>query len=363
MSSLISANHKNQTGQAPDRPYWEYRLTSQDLRALDPLLDELVATYNSAEDLEFLGMAGFYAQELPRSIRRFLHNFRINEPLRGLCLISGFPIDDQKIGPTPSHWKWRSDERRTIREQIFFALLSTLLGELFGWATQQDGHMIHDVFPIKENENDQIGTGSKESITWHTEDAFHNYRADWVGLMCLRNHDETGTTASYLDLKLLTAEQIDTLFDDRYIILPDDSHLAKNSGWAAGEQVDPEVIARVFANIRKLREEPKKRPIFFGDRKQPYLCLDPYFMDPIEDDPGASDALEALSRAIDQNISSIVLQPGDVLFIDNLTTVHGRLPFTPRYDGTDRWIKRVNIARDIRKSREARLTVSSRVIL
>jgi alpha-ketoglutarate-dependent taurine dioxygenase len=35
-----------------------------------------------------------------------------------------------------------------------------------------------------------------------------------------------------------------------------------------------------------------------------------------------------------------VLQAGDVLVIDNERAVHGRTPFVPRYDGTDRWLKR-----------------------
>jgi len=34
--------------------------------------------------------------------------------------------------------------------------------------------------------------------------------------------------------------------------------------------------------------------------------------------------------------------------------VHGRKPFTARFDGTDRWLKRVCITRDLRKSRDAR---------
>jgi L-asparagine oxygenase len=35
-----------------------------------------------------------------------------------------------------------------------------------------------------------------------------------------------------------------------------------------------------------------------------------------------------------------VLEPGDVLVIDNRTTVHGRSAFEPRFDGTDRFLVR-----------------------
>ncbi|QMU70179.1 hypothetical protein GXP74_20055 [Streptacidiphilus sp. P02-A3a] len=32
----------------------------------------------------------------------------------------------------------------------------------------------------------------------------------------------------------------------------------------------------------------------------------------------------------------VVLEPGDAIFLDNYRVVHGREPFQPRYDGTDR---------------------------
>jgi alpha-ketoglutarate-dependent taurine dioxygenase len=43
---------------------------------------------------------------------------------------------------------------------------------------------------------------------------------------------------------------------------------------------------------------------------------------------------------VKQATRKVVLQAGDVLVIDNERAVHGRTPFVPRYDGTDRWLKR-----------------------
>ena len=53
---------------------------------------------------------------------------------------------------------------------------------------------------------------------------------------------------------------------------------------------------------------------------------------------------------------------GDFAFIDNYQAVHGRKPFRARYDGRDRWLKRINVVRDLRKSRESRLSAASRVL-
>ena len=61
-------------------------------------------------------------------------------------------------------------------------------------------------------------------------------------------------------------------------------------------------------------------------------------------------------------MTEVVLRPGDVLFIDNYRVVHGRKPFKARYDGTDRWLKRIGVTRDLRKSRAARETAASRII-
>jgi alpha-ketoglutarate-dependent taurine dioxygenase len=84
-------------------------------------------------------------------------------------------------------------------------------------------------------------------------------------------------------------------------------------------------------------------------------------MDVPEDDE-AQAALNALVRAVDNCLMEVVLKPGDCLFVDNYKAVHGRKSFKAKYDGTDRWLKRVNITRDLRKSRNARAHSASRII-
>ena len=41
---------------------------------------------------------------------------------------------------------------------------------------------------------------------------------------------------------------------------------------------------------------------------------------------------------------------GDLLIIDNTVAVHGRSPFTPRFDGTDRWLQRTFVVSDLAPS-------------
>jgi alpha-ketoglutarate-dependent taurine dioxygenase len=56
------------------------------------------------------------------------------------------------------------------------------------------------------------------------------------------------------------------------------------------------------------------------------------------------------------------MESGDFCFLDNYRVVHGRKPFKARHDGTDRWLKRVNVVRDLRKSRTARQSAMARTI-
>jgi alpha-ketoglutarate-dependent taurine dioxygenase len=112
-----------------------------------------------------------------------------------------------------------------------------------------------------------------------------------------------------------------------------------------------------------MNANPEKVSVFFGSADAPYLRLDPYFMDPLDDDPEAQQALDALIALIDASLVHLVLQPGSFCFIDNYKAVHGRRPFKARYDGNDRWIKRISMTRDLRKSRQARADCGSRVIM
>mgnify|MGYP003327879738 FL=1 len=61
----------------------------------------------------------------------------------------------------------------------------------------------------------------------------------------------------------------------------------------------------------------------------------------------AQRALDELSKAIERVKQTFHLSAGQVAIIENWRVVHGRTPFVPRYDGTDRWIKRVMVRRSM----------------
>ena len=69
---------------------------------------------------------------------------------------------------------------------------------------------------------------------------------------------------------------------------------------------------------------------FLWRTQSPYVCLDPHFTIPLDDE--ASAALNTLARTVDENMQEVVLQPGDCCFIDNYRIVHGRKAFKARYE-------------------------------
>ena len=313
-------------------------MTASEIAQATSLASELAKSFPSTEDSEFLRMSRIYAEDLPRTLRVALNRLRLSEQTAA-CLISGFPVEDDALGPTPSRFGGQPSPVSTLEPDTFFFLCGSLLGDPIGWETQQDGRLMHDSIAVRGTPRVQVAA-QRIPVAWHTEDAAHPCRADYVGFMCLRDELSSATTYASVDEIHLDPGDVDILFQPRFLIQADDPHLA----------IDP-ASAHGTAQIS----------VLFGDRRHPYLRLDPYLM--VEpDDPPASAALGRLIEALQQHLVAVPLAPGDALFIDNYRAVHGRHGFRPRFDGTDRWLKGLNIARDLRKSRTLRGGPDERVI-
>ncbi|OMP77916.1 guanitoxin biosynthesis L-enduracididine beta-hydroxylase GntD [[Flexibacter] sp. ATCC 35208] len=314
------------------------QLNLQENMQIDDLLSSLEACFSSPCDSTFLAEARVYAHRLPERLLRKLNEFRCLEEGDGLFLLKGFRIDDDQIGPTPAQVGKEIDELSAGREGYMSILLSSFLGDQMGWSSQREGALINNILPVKDHEAEQLSTGSVADLDWHVEEAFHPFRADYLQLMCLRNPDGVPTViGSIKDLQLDESTR-KVLFEPRFKFLTD-----KN-----------------FNNDASMNDIAE--PVLFGDFSAPYVRIDPSFMQTIEGDVVAAAALSCIIKEFQRSLKEVVLEQGDVIFIDNYRVVHGRKGFLPRFDGTDRWLKRVNITLDLRKSRAVRASGQSHVI-
>jgi Fe(II)/alpha-ketoglutarate-dependent arginine beta-hydroxylase len=343
-------------------PIHRLALTAADNAALAPVLARVAGAHDTIEDPALHRSAPVLARRvLPEHLLHFLEHFRFAEP-SALCLVSGLAVDADALGPTPTHWRDSQYGSPALHQEIFFLLCASVLGDVFGWATQQDGRIMHDVLPIAGHEHYEIGSNSLQHLSWHTEDAFHPCRGDYVALMCLKNPDDVETVAAAapdLDWSTLDA---DALFEPVFTQLPDNSHRPENASASTGDPTIDRLRRRSFALIESWNADPPRRPILSGDRSDPYMALDPYHMitDDLPERPLR--AFLGLCDEIEKRMRPLALRPGDCLFIDNFRAVHGRNSFTPRYDGSDRWLKRLNITRNLRGSRAWRPAAGERVI-
>ncbi|MGW0060647.1 TauD/TfdA family dioxygenase [Streptosporangium sandarakinum] len=268
-------------------------------------------------------MAGDFLRKdsgvLPPELSRWLKEMiDIPDPDHGFLVIRGLFDEFADPGPTPLHWS-QNNERRTAEHDIGLITVAATLGSVFGWTNQQDGRIVHDILPSPGHENMQVGASSAVPLAWHTEDGFHPERADLLILLCLRNPDGVGTRLANIRHADIGDADLVLLEEPLLVIEPDDSY-----GDATDRSAPPVGMATVWAR-----------------NDGPCVRYDPSYTRMLTDDGCFLEAYGKLGAAFEECGRTVSLDPGDLLIVDNDTVVHGRVAFRPRYDGTDRWLKRV----------------------
>ncbi|MFI9586845.1 TauD/TfdA family dioxygenase [Streptomyces sp. NPDC052236] len=267
------------------------------------------------------------AETLPIGLRRFLVGARADEA--EVVTLANLPVQ-ACLGPTPADWQAAEAAGAGALEEVVLLLCASIMGDPVAWESQQNGRLVHDVCPSKGQEESLTSASSKAGLTLHTEDVFHACRGDYVALMCLRNPDPVGTTVARVDASALSARTRAVLRESRFRFYADDSHVPDCTNG--------------------LEERPyETAPVLFGPSDSPYVRMDADFTGTAPDDDAAAAALRECAELLHQDARKVVLRAGEAVFLDNYRVVHGRDVFAPRYDGTDRWLKRTNIVRDLRR--------------
>jgi hypothetical protein len=169
-------------------------------------------------------------------------------------------------------------------------------------------------------------------LKFHTEAAFHPHRPRYLLLLCLRGDPAAHTTLSSIVeiLPQLPADVVDVLFQPRFRTAVDESYLHERNN----------VFGEPMAVLTGDRSRPSPQSVS--------MVFDADLM--VGMDEQAEDALRVLGDATARCHTSVGLEAGDLLIIDNNLAVHGRTPFAARFDGTDRWVQRAFVISDLAAS-------------
>ncbi|MGP4104212.1 guanitoxin biosynthesis L-enduracididine beta-hydroxylase GntD [Nonomuraea sp. KM90] len=313
----------------------EIALNREEAKLARALAGNCADEYVAADSPEFLAEVNVIAQELPLAPRRAVNRARLDEAKHAV-LITGNMLRDDLLNDTPAHWRDPQSEEARL-SGFTLMLWAALLGDPIGWTTQQDGRILTDVLPVAGHEQTDVSSSSRKELTWHTEDAFSPYRADYVGLYCLRNPDLTPTTLAAADPLALPGWARETLAQPRFLTRADDAH-------------DQDTT------------RPETGAVLTGPAEAAVLRIDRDCTVAAPGDEDARAALELIFGQLDANLYDFALAPGDLIFLDNRNVVHGRRPFRARYDGRDRWLRRINVTADLRRTRAGRRSGDDRRI-
>lgn len=276
---------------------------------------------------EVVSAAGHARRLLPQQVHDALIDFADTPDRSGAIVLRGMPIGDvPATPPTPT-----TPTAKDLTSEMTLLAVGRSLGQPVGYLPEHGGDLVQNIVPTKANATRQTSTSSAVTLMFHTEAAFHPHRPRYLLLLCLRGDPQAATTLSSIHevRDLLGATTWSMLFEPRFRTATDESYLDGRVG-----------------------ELGPARPVLTGDRERPSMVFDADLTHGT--DPAADAALRALADATTACNTSVVLETGDLLVVDNTIAVHGRSPFTPRFDGTDRWLQRAFVVADLAPSASER---------
>jgi L-asparagine oxygenase len=261
---------------------------------------------------------------LPLAVREGLTALR-SESVPDVVIVRGFPLDTFPAGPTPLSYR-QPDGYEVEPADLFHGLLGVLLGEPVGFKGQQFGRLFNDIIPLGEFAGrPNHSAGFSRDFRLHTEDSFHPLPPTYFGLMCVRNHDRVPSTIAFVRTARISES-------DAEVLRSSDVRVRLNSA---------QRVAIDAAHLPRLR-------VLWGDIENPCFRINLANID--RDDFPSQAVYEAALRfaeAISLTMRQVTLDPGDAVWIDNLRVAHARDAYSPRLDGTDRWLKRLVVVPDL----------------
>jgi hypothetical protein len=304
---------------------YEYAVVSKPLLKLaQNELSDGINPYDNSES--FLKIAALASSQIPLELRSHLWDFKMHGNKAGYYHIKSLPYD-LNLMDTPNDPQKILIQKKTFLSEFWLGLFASILGEPFSYIQENNGNLFHNVRPTKANEDKLSSESSKVLLDLHTETAFHPLLPDFLLLFCLRG-DRTQEAKTI----------ISSLGDIKELIDPDLDAILRKPLFRTG-------IDFSFGSDNGHKGNGPVLPIFQGDKQNTLMIFDPDLMVGINE--AANQAIIRLKKLLDLKKKAILLQPGDLLLVDNLRATHGRNNFKAFFDGQDRWLQRLYVTRNL----------------
>jgi L-asparagine oxygenase len=306
-------------------------LTQDEINQLKTIINNINIDPSEKPELYCQQLKSFI-NEIPERIQQVLSEFKKKGSPTGFLLIKTIPIDEN-LDKTPPGNTFKIGEKTSLAK--IQSLLMSFMGEMISYEAEGYGRLFQDVVPIKSMENAQTSLGSNKELEIHTEQAFSNLRPDILSLACLRSNPDATT---YI---LPVRKIIDCLKEEEIKML-------REPLWKTGVDLSFKLYGKEFlkGDVRG------PMAILRGKKEDPYLIFDQDLMTGITE--GSQEIVKQLIDIYYKNRISHVLEPGEIVFIDNNRALHGRSSFIPNYDGYDRFLIRCFLTFEYDKSKYAR---------
>ncbi len=243
-----------------------------------------------------------------------------------VMVMHGPPPIDTELGPTPVRYL-KPKENPILKTDICRALILGMAGVYpYGYDSQQPGNIHNNVVAIKSFEGKKgISANAADRLGLHNEDASYNLSEynispDWLTIQALRNPALVPSLVSLPNIGNLPTSTRRLLEEDFFV-----NHTNPGQG---GD------------------ENNAQRPVsvLYGPDGQ-WIRLNTEQLDMDKHSIRHAEALQTLVDMASEATIELDFLPGDIVINDNRRVLHGRARYlphqAPKYDGTDRWQRRV----------------------
>jgi L-asparagine oxygenase len=238
-----------------------------------------------------------------------------------LVVISGLPFP-MRLPDTPRRYK-PSEEADLYDFDVSNIAIASLIGECYSTRHLRGARIVTDIFPKDEMDNKQDSAfGSRQPFDFHADGAVHpDTKPEYFSFQAIRNHEQAPTYVSYVEPADLSEESLLLLTQPVFNIF------YEQNSKSAHRIMDVPVIIEGGELFQFNYYGASKVSVRKG--------LDDRY----------HQALREFDKALQANSQPVNLSAGELLVLDNKSTLHSRHAFSPHPDPRQRrWIRRIHIA-------------------